>query len=59
MDRSECSVGQYVKTAIRFDAPVNLPPGTLGQVIECLPEEARIQFPGRRVKAFYSAFEKA
>jgi hypothetical protein len=59
MEKSECFVGQKVLTTDRFNAPVNLPIGSLGVVIECLPEEAVLQFPGKRVRAFYSSFKQA
>jgi hypothetical protein len=57
MNRPGFEVGQYVRNMDAFYASSSIPTGTLGRVIECFPGEVCVEFPGKRVRAPYSAFE--
>ena len=58
MDKSKCAVGQLVVNTMTFALPAGIPARTMGKIIECLPEEVWVQFPGnKRVRAPYDAVE--
>jgi hypothetical protein len=57
MNQTQFAVGQRVRNIDRFKPPADVRVGTIGTVLECLPEEMWVQFAGKRVRAFYSAFE--
>jgi hypothetical protein len=48
MDKSKCAVGQLVVNTMTFALPAGTPARTMGKVIECLPEEVWVQFPGNK-----------
>jgi hypothetical protein len=58
MDKSKWVVGQRVKNIERFNPPADVRVGTIGKVIQRLPEEMWVQFAGKRVRAPHSAFEQ-
>jgi hypothetical protein len=51
-------VGQTVVNTIRFNAPANIPVGSIGEVVQLYPREVAVRFSGNKmVRVDYSSID--
>lgn len=51
-------VGQTVVNTIGFNAPANIPVGSIGEVVQLYPGEVAVRFPGNKlVRVDYNSLD--